>query len=62
MLQHGMPPGYQRQEPIKRPELGPWVSVIDTILEDDTRRPAEQRYAAKRIFERLKEVHSFTGG
>jgi len=32
MLQYAVPPGYQRQQPIKRPKLGPWVGVIDGIL------------------------------
>ena len=54
--------GYQRQQPIKRPKLGPWLGVIDAILNDDKQRPAKQRHTAKRIFERLKEEHGFTGG
>jgi transposase len=62
MLQYAVPPGYQRQQPIKRPKLGPWVGAIDAILEDDKQRPAKQRHTAKRIFERLKEDHGFTGG
>jgi transposase len=62
MLQYAVPPGYQRQQPIKRPKLGPWVAVIDAILEDDKQRPAKQRHTTKRIFERLKEEHGFTGG
>jgi transposase len=62
MLQYAVPPGYQRQQPIKRPKLGPWVGVIDAIVEDDKQRPAKQRHTAKRIFERLKEEHGFTGG
>jgi len=62
MLQYAVPPGYQRQQPIKRPKLGPWLGVIDAILEDDKQRPAKQRHTAKRIFERLKEEHGFTGG
>jgi hypothetical protein len=24
-----VPPGYQRQQPIKRPKLRPWLGVID---------------------------------
>jgi transposase len=36
--------------------------VIDAILQDDKQRPAKQRHTAKRIFERLKEEHGFTGG
>ena len=55
MLQYAVPPGYQRQQPIKRPKLGPWLGVIDAILEDDKQRPAKQRHTAKRIFERLRE-------
>ncbi len=62
MLQFAVPPGYQRQQPIKRPKLGPWLGVIDAILDDDKQRPAKQRHTAKRIFERLKEEHGFTGG
>ena len=62
MLQYAVPPGYQRQQPIKRPKLGPWLGVIDAILDDDRQRPAKQRHTAKRIFERLKEEHDFTGG
>ena len=62
MLQYAVPPGYQRQQPIKRPKLGPWLGVIDAVLDDDRQRPVKQRHTAKRIFERLKEEHGFTGG
>ena len=62
MLQYAVPPGYQRQQPIKRPKLGPWLGVIDAILADDKQRPAKQRHTAKRIFDRLRDEHGFTGG
>ena len=62
MLQYAVPPGSKRQQPIKRPKLGPWLGVIDAILEDDKQRPVKQRHTAKRIFDRLKEEHGFTGG
>jgi transposase len=62
MLQYAVPPGYQRQQPIKKPKLGPWLGVIDAILSDDKQRPVKQRHTAKRIFERLQEEHGFTGG
>ena len=62
MLQYAVPPGYQRQQPVRRPKLGPWLGVIDAILNDDKQRPAKQRHTSKRIFERLKEEHQFTGG
>ena len=41
MLRYAVPPGYQRQQPIKRPKLGPWLGVIDAILNDDKQRPSE---------------------
>ncbi len=62
MLAFSVPPGYRRQEPVKRPKLGPWVGVIDSILEDDKTRPAKQRHTAKRVWERLKDEHRFPGG
>jgi len=62
MLRYSVPPGYQRQQAVKRPKLGPWLGVIDAILEEDKTRPAKQRHTAKRIFERLKAEHGFSGG
>src|SRR5664280_3617610 len=61
MLGYSIPPGYRRKEPVKRPKLGPWMGVIDAILEEDKTQPAKQRHTAKRIFERLKtEPVSYT--
>jgi transposase len=62
MLRYSVPPGYQRQQPVKRPRLGPSIGAIDAILEDDKTRPAKQRHTAKRILDRLREEHGFTGG
>ena len=62
MLAYSAPPGYQRQRPVRRPKLGPWLGMIDAILKDDKTRPARQRHTAKRIFEWIKEEHGFSGG
>ena len=62
MLMYSVPPGYQRKKPVARPKLGPWVGVIDQILEDDESQPKKQRHTARRIYDRLKDEHSFTGG
>ena len=62
MLEYSLPPGYRRQAPIRRPKLDPWQGVIDAILADDKQRPRKQRHTAKRIFERLRAEHSYTGG
>ena len=47
---------------MKRPKLGPWVGVIDAILDNDKQRPAKQRHTARSVWERLREEHQFTGG
>jgi transposase len=62
MVAFSVPPGYQRQRPAKRPKLDVWAGVIDAILEEDKTRPAKQRHTAKRVWERLKDEHRFTGG
>ncbi|MGB9107085.1 MAG: IS21 family transposase [Telluria sp.] len=62
MLEYSLPRGYRRQKPIRRPKLGPWLGVIDAILEDDQKRPKKQRHTAKRIFERLRAERGYTGG
>jgi transposase len=62
MLRYAVPPGYRRQQPVRRPKLGAWVGTIDQILEDDKAEGKKQRHTAKRIFERLRDEHSYTGG
>jgi hypothetical protein len=62
MLEYSLPPGYQRQQRVRRPKLGPWQGVIDAILTDDKTRPSKQRHTARRIFERLKDKHLCTVG
>lgn len=62
MLKYSAPPGYRRQQPAKRPKLDPWAGVIDQILAEDRERPRKQRHTAKRIYQRLREEHGFSGG
>jgi transposase len=62
MLAFSVPPGYERKKPVVKPKLGPWLGIIDQILEDDQTQPKKQRHTAKRIWERLKSEHAFTGG
>jgi transposase len=62
MLMYSVPPGYERKKPVQRPKLGPWLGVIDQILEDDKTQPKKQRHTAKRIWDRLKAEHGCGGG
>ena len=61
MLEASVPLGYQRQQPPRRPKLDPYTPIIEQILQADQARPKKQRHTAKRIFERLKEEHGFSG-
>ncbi len=62
ILKHSVPPGYRREVPPVRPKLDPFVGIIDQILEEDKSRIKKQRHTARRIFERLRDEHGFTGG
>jgi transposase len=62
MLRYSVPPGYRRQQAVRRPKLDAWVGIIDQILEADKTEGRKQRHTAKRIFERLRDEHTYTGG
>ena len=62
MLRFSVPPGYRRSKPPARAKLDAFTGVIDRILEEDRERPRKQRHTARRIFQRLKAEHGFTGG
>lgn len=62
MLQFSLPPGYERKKPVTKPKLGPWLGIIDQILEEDRERQKKQRHTAKRIWQRLQAEHGFGGG
>lgn len=62
MIVYSAPPGYRRTAPIKRPKLDGFTEIIDQWLFEDADRPRKQRHTAKRVFDRLREEHGFTGG
>ena len=62
MLAFSVPPGYRRRRPPARPKLDPFAGIIDGILVADEGRPRKQRHTAKRIFERLRDEHGYSGG
>ena len=62
MMSFSVPPGYVRTKPPVRPKLDPFIAIIDKILADDKSQPKKQQHTSKRIFERLRDEHGFTGG
>ena len=62
MLAFSVPPGYRRSGPPRRPKLDGFTGIIDRILEEDRETHRKQRHTAKRLFERLRDEHGFTGG
>ena len=62
MLRYSVPPGYQRNTPPRKPKLSPFIGIMDSCLKDDKNKPKKQRHTAKRIFERIRDEHGYTGG
>jgi transposase len=62
MMRFSVPPGYRRTQPPVKPKLGAFIAIIEGILAGDKGRPKKQQHTAKRIFERLRDEHGFTGG
>ena len=62
ILEHAEPPGYRRSQPCAKPKIEPFLPVIYEILEADRKAPRKQRHSAKRIFDRLRAEHDYTGG
>ncbi len=59
---YSVPPGYRRTAPVKRPKLDGFTEIIDAWLLEDADRPRKQRHTAKRVLDRLRDEHGFTGG
>ena len=61
MLKFSVPPGYVRKGPPLRPKLDGFAGIIDAILTADRDRLKKQHHTSKRVFERLRDEHGFTG-
>lgn len=62
MLAFSEPPGYRRTSARRRPKLDGFTDIIDGYIEGDKLVHRKQRHTSKRIFERLRDEHGFTGG
>ena len=61
IVEHVEPPGYRSRVRRAQPKLGPFIGVIDQILEDDRSAPPKQRHTARRIFHRLRDEYGYEG-
>lgn len=61
MLTHAEPPGYRQKQPRARPTIESFVPIIQELLSADRHAPRKQRHTAKRIWQRLRAEHGFTG-
>ena len=62
MCAFAVPPGYRREQDVRRPKLDGFTDTIDAWLLKDLEVPKKQRHTAKRIYNRLCEEAGFTGG
>jgi transposase len=44
-----------------KPVLGPFLAILQQIVDDDRQAPPKQRHTARRIYERLRDEHSYPG-
>ncbi len=56
MCQFAAPPDYRRTSDPVSPALGPFVAIIDTILEADKQVHVKKRHTSVRIRERLRAL------
>jgi transposase len=55
------PPPFHTPPPRAKPVLGPFLPIIQQILDDDRLAPPKQRHTARRIYERLRDEHDYQG-
>jgi len=61
ILEHSVPPGYQRIAQVDRPVIGPWLGRLGELLQERSEQPRKQRYTVKRMWEVLCR-EGFPGG
>jgi transposase len=62
VLNNPEPKPYTRLGEPPASKLGGFYQVIQQILSDDEQAPPKQRHTCQRIFERLRDEHSYEGG
>ncbi len=62
ILEHTEPPGYRQAQPRVKRKIGPFLEIIDQILEAHKKVHRKQHHTARRIFDRLKDEYGYPGG
>jgi transposase len=62
ILRHSAPPGYRLGQPRAKRKIGPYLEIIDRILQQDKNVHRKQRHTKHRIFERLRDEYGYPGG
>jgi transposase len=61
IVRHPEPPPFRAPTPRPKPVLGPFLPVVQQILDADHHAPPKQRHTARRIYERLRDEHGYSG-
>src|SRR6516162_9390595 len=61
IVRHPEPPPFRAPPPRRKPVLGPFLAVIQQIIDADRHAPPKQRHTVRRIYERLRDEHGYPG-
>src|SRR6516225_6752727 len=55
------PASFRAPPPRPKPVLGPFLPILQQIVDDDRHAPPKQRHTARRIYERLRDEYGYSG-
>jgi transposase len=55
------PASFHAPSPRPKPVLGPFLAIVQQIIDEDRHAPPKQRHTARRIYERLRDEHGYPG-
>jgi transposase len=61
VVRHAEPLPLRAPQSRARPVLGPFLYLLQQIVDDDRHAPPKQRHTARRIYERLRDGHGYAG-
>src|SRR5437763_6941004 len=61
IVRYPEPPPFGAPQPRPKPILGPFLPILQQFIDDDRHAPPKQRHTARRIYERLRDEHGYSG-